>query len=119
VSIPSFKAIFIQFLPRFLGDSSHRRSLGIENKYVTGPETSRTRFADLGERTNNTGVVIIVDTAVHKNTVDTKITSGRVAITDYDPNTSSSEGLALPPEGKILAQTQISTTVSSPSSGDA
>ena len=113
VSIPSFKSIFKRFLPRFLGDSSsQKRTLGTENKYGNGTETSRSGFVELSERGGNTDDVVMDNIYGNKNTIDTNIAYGKEGTTMYNTTASSSEEMIFPPKGKILAQTQISTTVS-------
>jgi hypothetical protein len=117
-SIPSFKAIFKRYLPRFL-DSSQKRTPGTENKYGNPSKTTRSGFLELSERGSRIDNTAMDDISDGKNAGDTtNVASGSVEVTIYNTNTSSTEELIYPPTGKILAQTEISTTVSSPADKD-
>jgi hypothetical protein len=112
-SIPSFKAIFKRYLPRFL-DSSQKPTPRYENNYGNPSRTTRSGFLELSERGTKIDKSVTDDISDGKNPGDTNIASGSVEVTICNTSTSSTEDLIYPPRGKILAQTQISTVVSSP-----
>ena len=115
-SIPSFKSLFKRYLPRLIGDySSKNHTLATDAKFPPhNSETSRSGFVELGGGSSHVEEVAMETFYASPTGIDTNIASGKAGGGGYNGSACSSEEMIIPPQGMILAQTQISRHVSVP-----